>query len=140
MADIKSLDRVSKKWTEVTPQRAREYETGIKSPRRDWSQATADSEESYNAGVQEAISAGRFAKGVSAAGTGKWREGALEKGVNRWPQGVSLAGADYQQGFAPYHAAIAGVQLTPRGAKGDPRNYDRVRQIGEALHAVKTGS
>lgn len=140
MADIKSMDRITKKWTDVTPQRAGEYEAGIRQPKRDWGQATADAAESYAAGVSQAVSEGRFSKGVQKAGTGAWREGAISKGVTRWPQGVRLGGSKYQAGFSPFHAVISGVSLTPRGPKGDPRNYDRTRQIGEALHSAKTGA
>ena len=139
MADIKSLDRVASKWAEVTPQRAGEYQQGIQSPKKSWSQATADAEDNYNAGVSEAISRGSFGKGVAAAGDQTWKSGALEKGVSRWPQGVRLGRGKYQQGFAPYHSVIAGTTLSPRGPKGDPRNYDRVREIGEALHNQKVG-
>jgi len=139
MADIKSLDRVARKWSDVTPARASEYEAGVRAPKRDWSQATAEAADSYAQGVQEAISAGRFGKGVQQAGTGAWREGALSKGVSRWPQGVRVSTGKYQQGFAPFHAAISSTTLPPRGPKGDPRNYERVRVIGEALHNAKTG-
>ena len=139
MADIKSLDKVSTKWSEVTPQRAGEYQSGVSTPRRSWSQATTDAAENYNAGVSDAMSRGSFAKGVQAAGDEKWRKGALEKGVSRWPQGVRLGKSNYSQGFAPYHAAISGLTLSPRGPKGDPRNYDRVREIGEKLHETKVG-
>jgi len=137
MADIKSMDKIGRKWQEVTPQRAGEYREGIQSPRRSWSEATADAEQSYNDGVAEAISQGSFGKGVREAGDSKWREGALEKGVRRWPEGVRLGGDAYRTGFAPFHSVIAGVTLPPRGPKGDPRNYDRVRAIGEALHEEK---
>lgn len=140
MTDIKSLDKVSTKWSEVTPGRAGEYQAGIQSPRKSWSQATGDAAENYNAGVQESISAGRFAKGVAAAGDESWKKGAMEKGVSRWPQGVRLGRSAYQAGFAPYHSAISSLTLPPRGAKGDPRNYDRVRSIGERLHEVKVGA
>lgn len=137
MADIKSLDRIGKKWTDVTPQRAGEYEDGIKNPKKSWQQSTEDAAESYEAGVQEAISNKSFQKGVAEAGDGKWREGALSKGVGRWPEGVRKGGDAYRNGFAPFHSVIQGVTLPPRGPKGDPRNYDRVRAIGEALHEEK---
>ncbi len=137
MAEIKSLDKVAKKWVDVTPQRAGEYEEGIKSPRRSWAQATEDAADSYKAGVEEAISNDSFQKGVSEAGDAKWRDGALKKGVKRWPEGVRLGGDAYRTGFAPFHSVIQGVTLPPRGPKGDPRNYDRVRAIGEALHEEK---
>ena len=137
--DIKPLDQISRKWTTVTPGRANEYKAGILSPRKSWSQATQDAAENYAAGVQAALSEGRFAKGVSEAGDSAWREGATQKGVSRWPQGVSLSGPRYQQGFAPYHSVLASLNLSPGGARGDPRNYDRVREVGTALHAAKVG-
>jgi len=140
MADIKSLDKIGKKWTTVTPQRSEEYEEGVKNPRRSWAQATAEAEDAYADGVSNAVSEGRFAKGVADAGDSKWRDGAIKKGVRRWPEGVRLGGDNYRQGFAPYHSVIAGTTLPPRGPKGDPRNYDRVRAIGEALHNEKTGN
>jgi len=137
MADIKSLDKIGRKWTEVTPQRAGEYEEGVKNPRKSWQQATEEAADSYSEGVTAAISNNSFAKGVGEAGDAKWREGALNKGVRRWPEGVRLGGDAYRQGFAPYHSVIQGVTLPPRGPKGDPRNYDRVKAIGEALHEEK---
>src|SRR3990167_5734067 len=132
--DIKSVEKIASKWSEVTPQRAGEYQAGIQSPRRSWQQATSDAEENFNAGVQEAIARGAFGKGVNEAGDSAWREGALQKGVSRWPVGVRLGKNKYQQGFAPYHSVISGLTLSQRGTKGDPRNYDRVREVGEALH------
>lgn len=137
--DIKSTEQIAKKWSEVTPQRAGDYEAGVKSPKRSWSQATSDAAENYNQGVQEAISRGAFEKGVNAAGDSAWRDGAVNKGVSRWPQGVRMGKNKYQEGFAPYQSIISGLTLSPKGAKGDPRNYDRVREVGEALHAGKVG-
>ena len=32
---------------------------------------------------------------------------------------------------------MEGVTLPARGPKGDPKNYDRVKAIGEALHKYK---
>ena len=138
--DIKPVERIASKWSEVTPSRSGEYQAGVTSPRRSWSQATGEAADNYAAGVQEALSRGAFAKGVVAAGDSAWRQGALEKGVSRWPQGVRLGKNKYQTGFAPYHSTLSGLTLSPRGAKGDPRNYDRVREVGEALHNTKVGA
>lgn len=137
MAEIKSLDRTANKWQTVTPQRAGEYEDGVRNPKKSWQQGAEDAADAYAEGVSAAVSEGRFARGVSEAGDGKWREGALNKGVRRWPEGVRLGGDAYRTGFAPYHSRIQSVNLPPRGPKGDPRNYDRVRAIGEALHQEK---
>ena len=140
MADIKSLDKIGKKWTDVTPQRAAEYQEGIKSPKKSWSQGAENAADVYEEGVQTAITNKSFAKGVAAAGDEKWKDGALKKGVKRWPQGVKLGGDNYKKGFAPFHSRIQATTLPPRGPKGDPRNYDRVRAIGEALHEEKVGA
>ena len=137
--DIKPLSAIADKWTNVTPGRADEYSKGIQSPRRSWAQATSEAEENYNTGVQEAISRGAFGSGVQDAGDQAWKDGAMKKGVSRWPQGVRLGGPKYQSGFAPYHSVIASKTLSPRGPKGDPRNYTRVQEIGEALHEAKVG-
>jgi hypothetical protein len=138
--DIKPLGAVADKWTTVTPGRANEYKSGVQSPRKSWSQATADAAQNYEAGVQASIANKSFDKGVAKAGDATWQKGALDKGVSRWPQGVSMSGPKYQAGFAPYHAVISGLTLSPRGAKGDPRNYTRVSEVGNALHAAKVGA
>ena len=138
--DIKPLNAIGDKWTTVTPGRTDDYQKGVNSPRRSWAQAAADAEQNYQDGVSQAAAEGRFGKGVQKAGDSAWKSGALTKGVSRWPQGVRLAGAKYQSGFAPYHSVIASKTLSPRGPKGDPRNYQRVQEIGEALHEAKTGA
>lgn len=138
--EIKPIASIADKWQTVTPGRANEYKSGVQSPRRSWAQATGDAKDNYNAGVQAAISNDSFSKGVSAAGDQGWQKGALDKGVTRWPQGVSISGPKYQAGFAPYHGILSGLTLSPRGAKGDPRNYTRVQEVGNALHAQKVGA
>ncbi len=140
MASIRTVDRIAKKWAEVTPQRAGEYAAGVADPRRDWAQATTAAEPAYQAGVQAAIQRKAFSKGVSKAGTGKWQRGATEKGAQRFGPGVQLAQEAYSVGFAPYREAIARVQLPPRFARRDPRNLDRVKAVVDALKAVKESS
>lgn len=136
MAAIRSASEIAKKWATVTPQRAGDYEDGIRSPKKDWKSATVDANEAYKTGVQEAIAADRFVKGVNRAGTTTWQEGALLKGVQRWGPGVALAQSKYEQGFAPYVDAIKNTTLPPRFARRDPRNLLRSKAIVDAM--VKT--
>jgi len=139
MTDIRPLEEVANKWKTVTPGRSDEYRKGVTSPRKSWSENTQNAKEAYNSGVQDAISKNSFSEGVAAAGDQTWKTGALNKGVSRWPQGVAMGGDKYRSGFAPYHSVIASTTLSPRGAKGDPRNYIRVQEIGSALHEAKVG-
>jgi len=140
MAQIKSLNDISKKWTTVTPQRQADYEQGIRAPRRDWEDATTQGATNYAQGVQTGITNKRFEKGVTEAGTETWRKGSLEKGLQRWGQGVTVAKESYERGFSPYREVISRVELPPKGPKGSPQNYNRVQVLGNALHEAKMGN
>ncbi len=137
MAEIKPLNEIAEKWTRVTPGRAQDFQTGVQRPRRDWEQATGQAQSRWEEGVQQAIQQGRFAQGVQQAGTQKWARKVQEVGVQRWGPGVRAAVQDYQRGFEPFARTIEATQLPPRFPAGDPRNFDRVRVIGEALHRRK---
>jgi len=133
MVAIRPLEEIKKKWTDVTPQRQPYFEAGVRNPMRDWASNALAAEPAWIDGVTQAASEKRFGKGVKKAGTPKWQRKTLAV-VNRFGEGVRLAGDDYAAGFAPFHEEIAKITLPPRGARGDPRNYDRVRTIGDALH------
>lgn len=137
MAAIRALESVARKWATVTPQRAADYEAGVKDPKARWSAMTLAAVDAWKAGITDAIARNAFHKGVSRAGDTAWAEGAMLKGVARWGPGVQLAEGKYQTGFAPYHAAISRVTLPPRFARRDPRNMLRVAAIVDALKKVK---
>lgn len=137
MAAIKTLIDITKKWTTVTPQRTNDYTQGVTNPRVDWEAASVEGADSWAAGVQAAVTEGRFAKGVNKAGTAKWKSKAIEKGPVRWAQGVQLASDDFSRGYGPYREAIAALTLPPRFARRDPRNIDRVSAIVNAMIATK---
>jgi len=139
MAAIKSASASAQKWASVTPQRADEYATGVKNPRRPWQTATLAADDAWREGIQAAITAKSFSKGVRRAGDAGWQEGAINKGVPRWGQGVALAQSKYEQAVAPYFSAIASLTLPPRYARRDPRNLERVKAIVNALVKVKMG-
>lgn len=139
MPAIKAVSAISEKWSRVTPQRAPDYAAGVKSPKKSWQENTLAAEAAQAQGVQEAISEGRFGKGVAAAGNAKWQRKASTVGAQRFGPGVQAARPDYEAGFAPYAGVISSTTLPPRGSKGDPRNYDRVKTMGDALHAAKVG-
>jgi len=137
MVAIRSGREIAEKWSSVTPTRTGFYEAGVRAPKKDWARATAGAESTYKEAVTRAASEGRFGKGVVKAGTEKWQRKAIDIGAGRWGPGVSVAAPDFEAGFTPYRDAIEKVVLKPRFPKGDPRNYERVAQIGNALHALK---
>jgi hypothetical protein len=137
MADIKDLSAIGEKWKRVTPQRAVDYEAGIRNPRSDWATATKDAETRYNEGVQKAIQRKAFGKGVAKAGTQVWQERALAVGPGRFQEGVATSGDNFERGFQPFADTIKATQLPPRFPKGDPRNLERVKVMSQALRAKK---
>jgi hypothetical protein len=126
------------KWTQRTAAAARDYAAGVQTPRTPWAAATSASEHAWQAGVQDAVARGAFGKGVQKAGDAKWQQGVATKGVQRFAPGVQAAQARYDEGFAPYRAAIEAITLPARGRRGDPANLERVRLIDTALHDLRT--
>lgn len=136
---IKSAAAIAKKWAEVTPARSRQWEDEIKATSTDeYSAPAIAAAPIWEQGVMEAAARGAYAKGVEEKAE-KWKRKALAVGAGRYGPGVRAAESDQASGFAPYRETIAGLSLTPRGPRGAPGNYDRVRQVGEALHSKRIG-
>lgn len=137
MADIRPVEQIAQKWATVTPQRAADYEAGVRDPKTDWARATVAAADAWKTGVQAAIAKGLFSKGVNRAGTSTWQQGAIEKGTVRWGPGVALAQDKYQTAIGPFVDAIRRTTLPPRFARRDPRNLLRVTAIVDALVKAK---
>ena len=129
----------AEKWARRTSSATQEYTDGVQNPRTPWKGAAAAAAANHTAGLQAAIANQSFAKGVAATPDGKWAEKALSNGAARFGPGATNAQADYDKGFAPYKAVIENTVLPPRGAKGDPKNFQRVIAMGTALRNKKMG-
>jgi hypothetical protein len=102
-----------------------------------WEANAAAAQGNHDAGVQRAVAAKSFSKGVRRAGQAKYKKGAVEKGAVRYPQGVGLAGEDWQKGYSPFGQVVQGLTLPPRRPRGDPANFERSRVVGMALAAKR---
>lgn len=138
--EIKSMSAIREKWTRVTPGRTRDYELGVKNPKRDWATEAAAAEDNYKSGVDAAHAKGLFKKGVEKAGSSKWQDRALKKGPGRFSEGVYIAGPDYEKGYNPYREKLQATDLGAKFPRRDPRNLDRVRKTVEALVEQKVGA
>lgn len=134
MPAVRDVGAIARKWARVTPQRTEDYLDGVKNPRRDWAESTANAEDNYKAGVTKAANEGRFGRGVRSAGSEKWRKQAIAKGQARFGEGVALGEQDFAAGFEPFRQVIESTKIPPRFPKGDPRNLERVKVLSEALH------
>jgi hypothetical protein len=137
MPAIATAKEIAAKWSRVTQGRSADFAAGVKAPKKSWEKGATAAAESYKSGVIEAANAGRFEKGVKAAGDSKWQDKTTKIGVGRWSGGVAVAQPDFEAGFARFVDVIAKTELPMRYPKGDPRNYERVKVLGEALRAAK---
>jgi hypothetical protein len=129
----------AKRWANRTAAAAGDYVEGVKNPTRQWEQATLDAEANHKAGTEASLREGRFAKGVKKSGQAWYLSQATSLGADRFATGAAAGEGTYEEGFAPVRAVIESTKLSPRGPKGDPRNYKRVQEMGEALRKLKTG-
>lgn len=136
---IKSLTDIAEKFIRRASTAGAEYKVGVGQV-QDWQGPTAAAADSYNAGVTAAISAGSFEKGVRTVSNDEWRRKAQDKGGANYGVGIRTSKEDFTRGYAPFREVIASLTLPPRGPKGSPENYERVRAVGEAQHNAKLGT
>lgn len=125
----------SKKWATRSGGASSEYESGVMNPRRSQAAEAQAAEPVWASQIQDAISRGAYGKGLAAAGDAKWQKGVREKGRRNYQSGVAIAEDEYRKGFQPFASALEGLDLGPRGPKG--QNYDRVQKVGELLRETK---
>jgi len=136
---IKSASAIARKWADVTPARARQWEDEIKATTtEEYAAPAVAAAPIWEQGVMEAAARGGYARGVAEKAE-KWKRKSLAVGTARFGPGVRAAEADHATGYAPYREVISGLTLAPRGPRGSPSNYERVREVGEALHAKRVG-
>lgn len=137
MALIRSIGEIAKKWKDVTPARADIYRANVAAPLKDWEKETVAAGDRQKEGMRKAMDEDRIVKGVVRAGLAKWSKMTTTKGPSRWVEGVGIAEPEYTAGFGPYRDVIEKTDPGPRYSKGDPRNWERSKKIGLALHAKK---
>lgn len=137
MAKVRT--NVAGKWARRAGSATQEFTEGVQNPRQDWAQATVAAAANQAAAIQQAITEKRFEKGVAKAGTGRWQQKTLSKGSQRFASGVQEAELDYATAVQPYLEVAANTVLPPRGPKGDPKNFQRVITMANAMRAKKLG-
>lgn len=137
MPKVRNAGGVGDKWANKTSASAGEYEQGVRNPRMSWAAGAQAAKEAYKTGVTQAASAGRYEKGVAAAGDSAWQEGALNVGVGRFAGGVQAGQGKYMAKVDKYLRVIESTTLPPRQSKGSPANLQRVAIMAEALRKAR---
>jgi len=140
LVKVKSLESITEKWAKETPARAPYYEAGIKDPARDWKTAAVEGQPAYEDAMRDPQVLALRQKRIEAVGSEKWSRKSIAVGPQRYREGVPKAKEDFSAGFAPFHSVISAVSLPEKGARGDPKNYERVKAIGDALHKKRMGT
>jgi hypothetical protein len=136
---VKPIDQVVAKWKARAGGASQDLVLGIQHPRRPQAETAAAAATTWAAGVQQAISAGTFAKKV-LAGHEKYLRNATGKGAARYTDGVAKGVTDFQAGISPVLSVLSGLTLDPRLPRGDPGNVSRrCAPVCAALRAMKVG-
>jgi hypothetical protein len=136
---VKDASASATKFVQRAQAAATDYSNGVANAGQLWQTNAAAAQDTWGAGVQAAISAGRYSKGVNNAGAQKYQQNASGKGAQRYPQGVAQAGPTWQAKVQPYLDTIASLTLPARRPKGDPTNYQRSQMVADALRKKKVG-
>src|SRR5260221_12186011 len=88
------------KWATVTPTRSTYYQSGVQGAGTKWQTAVDMSQPNWAAGVQDAVSTGRYQTGVAGKGS-KYSTQAATIGTGRWQTVVGRGATAYDQGLAP---------------------------------------
>ena len=140
MVAIKSTSTIADKWAKETPARAPYYEAGIKAPDKDWETEAKAGQAAYEAAMADPTTLALREKKIAEVGTAKWQRKALAVGPARFRAGVPAAKEDFNKGFDPYREVISAWTPPARGPRGDPKNYEIVKSIGDALHKKRVGA
>jgi len=134
MVETKPIEYVVKKWQERASAAAEDYREGVRGKGGKWEANTVAAFDNWVKGIQDAISNRTFVGGVRAAGGAKWERMAVEKGAVNYPTGIRAATEEYRKAMAEVLNVLRGITLPERGPRGDPKNYERVKTIGDTLH------
>lgn len=134
MVQVADLGNSAEKFERRASQAGQDYEQGVsETSDSEWQSATIDGADNWEAGVQQAIQNGSFESGVNNPNK-SWQQASLETGSGRFVEGAGQAGDTWQSAFSTYADTLESLNLQPRGARGSESNYQRSRQVGEALH------
>jgi len=132
---VKDPASVTKKWQTNAGAASAFYASGVQNPRRDQTAAAVAAASTWASGVQMAAANNTFVKGLQR-NPGKWQARAGSVGVQRYPGGITAGAPNYQTEITAVLNVISNITLTQaRMPRGDPANWARSQQVGQALHA-----
>lgn len=137
---MKTAQQSAQKFVERAGAASGDYVEGAQRTTKDQSANAIAGKANYVAGIQAAITAGRYEKGLQKSGKAGWIKGITEKGANRFAEGVASGSVKYAQNSGAYDTARGAADSLPRGPKGSEVNFARAKAVGQALRKQKVGA
>lgn len=134
---VKDISAIAKKFVARAGVAAGDYSSGVQNTQKDQAALAIAAKDSWAAGVQAAVTNGSFVRGLTKSGTAKWKANSAGIGAQRYAPGVANAQTAYANGFAPFLQVLAGLTLSQRYPRGDPRNTQRVIDVNTALNKAR---
>lgn len=134
---IKDIGTLQAKYVSRATNATDAYKAGVQTPKRSQSASAIAAAPLWQSSVSSATAMNRFKSGLSKSGDAGWQNGATNKGAPHYPDGVRLGAPKWASNTQPFLSIIAGLTLSPKGIRGSDANYQRVKDVGSALHAAK---
>jgi len=138
---MKTASSSASKWQANSQNGAGNYVRGAQETTKDQAALAIAAKGNWKAGLDAAVAAGSFEKGLQASGKSGWLAGVAEKGAANYGTGVGAAASasKYSTNSGKYDAARGAAASVARGPKGSAGNLQRVAAVMTAERAVKTG-
>lgn len=134
--DVKPIEVITERYSAASGMTDR-YVQGVETTTKNWQAETLKAEAAWKQGTAEAAAKGLFRKGVGRVTNEEWRSKAVLLGGERYSGGIEAGKEKYAREIQPFLNVLKGISLKPRGPRGAAGNYERVKQIGTALHTAR---
>jgi hypothetical protein len=134
---IKDVGTLQAKYLSRGQGAVNDYKAGINAPKASQSGQAIAAAPRWQQAVQDPNALKRYTTNLQKSGDQGWAAGALGKGANNYPAGIQRGAPKWANNVSPYLQVISGLTLSPKGIRGSQANYQRVADVGNALHAKK---
>ena len=102
--------------------------TGASGKGSKWLTRTSAAGANFQEGIQRALAAKSFDKGVAAAGASSYDEGVRNKGTLNWGTGMQAGGSKYEKKVQKFASLWSQELATARGSRRSPANLKRMQE------------
>lgn len=137
---IKDVGTLQAKYVQRATNAVDAYKAGVAAPKASQSGNAIAAAGTWQSSVSSSTAMNRYKGGLAKSGDAGWQAGATNKGAAHYPDGVRGGANKWGTNVAPYLQVISSLSLSPKGIRGSDANYQRVKDVGAALHAKKVAA